>query len=404
MMGKNDHEISIRKDYSGTIFAWALTLPAAIFVALFIIGYETANDALFLVGAVLGIIFCALAIISLWLTPALLKKSSRTYLYEKTGGHYYPEFNLLDINRKGVAAFFGIVEYLGKSLDYKLWPKWSIPEDLKKEIKDNLSKKQFPASTADRLVRLILRHCNTELLHLSVCVKKYEEDGIAGSWRIGDIEDDGNFSNVITFYYSESEDYDDVIFTGLHECAHKILATRGIYLSDTLMNEYMTDIATLLLGLENFPEVGLESWESRNGYFPTKWLLLARAIINRTFVGYASFENNKNEPEDIKETKLALLHLIERAETLISTISAKAELIAPAMMPEELKEFVRCNADGELSDAITAGRRTINESKNLDEVETFLGLFRGYVDSLMLLEAWIDNDAAAFEGDEKWRA
>ena len=119
---------------------------------------------------------------------------------------------------------------------------YKIPDDLYERLKENIRDEEVLTLIA----RDIVSYCGVDGKDLKVKVKN-ELVHAAGTFNRN--------TNEITISLINTRYIDEVLAVLIHECMHFVLRQNGISYTDTLKNEYLTDIACIYFGFGEYINV-----------------------------------------------------------------------------------------------------------------------------------------------------
>ncbi len=130
------------------------------------------------------------------------------------------------------------------SLFYKTNKKDSyiIPDDLYERLKKNIRDEEV----LNLIARDIVSYCGVDGKDLKVKVKN-ELVHAAGTFN--------RYTNEINISLINTRYIDEVLAVLIHECMHFVLRQKGIFYTDNLKNEYLTDIACIYFGFVEYINV-----------------------------------------------------------------------------------------------------------------------------------------------------
>ena len=150
-------------------------------------------------------------------------------------------FGFMPVGGDKRELFYEIVSFLFK-YEYKK-ENYKVPEELHKRIKADKRDEE----ALNLLAKDIVSFCDVDCTDLIVTNQSdlVEAAGIYSSE-----------SNEIRISLSNTRTADEVIAVLIHECMHYILRQKRLWLENTMKNEYLTDIACLFYGFDEYINKG----------------------------------------------------------------------------------------------------------------------------------------------------
>ena len=150
-------------------------------------------------------------------------------------------FGFMPVGGDKRELFYEIVSFLFK-YEYKK-ENYRVPEELYKRIKADKRDEE----ALNLLAKDIVSFCDVDCTDLIVTNQSdlVEAAGIYSSE-----------SNEIRISLSNTRTADEVIAVLIHECMHYILRQKRLWLENTMKNEYLTDIACLFYGFDEYINKG----------------------------------------------------------------------------------------------------------------------------------------------------
>lgn len=216
------------------INAYAITS----FVILFVTGLAMSLVSIggYLVLLIIGLTFLSISILILVLLIRYNKKS-KTPSYKPT---YYKRTHHSSFGKDpGLEA---ICDFLAKHVDCREFKPFTIPSDVILRLNNQLKYKHPNVETINLIVSIIASQVHTPKPLVVIDPRD--------SKRAGLYEFRGTFQKI-HLVYDPIMTANDIIRVLLHEMAHAYLFSRGIVIEDTLQNEYMTDICSILFNCKN---------------------------------------------------------------------------------------------------------------------------------------------------------
>lgn len=144
---------------------------------------------------------------------------------------------LFPINFDKKLIFDEIIDKLYLESEKK--PIYNFPNALYKRFKKDIRNEE----SLNLLAKSIVSYCGVDSSKLKVKVNN-ELISAAGTFNRN--------TNVINISLVNTRFIDEVLAVLIHECMHYVLREKNIYYEETLKNEYLTDIACLFFGFENY--------------------------------------------------------------------------------------------------------------------------------------------------------
>ncbi|MBR5916684.1 MAG: hypothetical protein IKZ76_01240 [Lachnospiraceae bacterium] len=150
-------------------------------------------------------------------------------------------FGFMPVGGDKRELFYEIVSFLFK-YEYKK-ENYRVPDELYKRIKADKRDEE----ALNLLAKDIVSFCDVDCTDLIVTNQSdlVEAAGIYSSE-----------SNEIRISLSNTRTADEVIAVLIHECMHYILRQKRLWLENTMKNEYLTDIACLFYGFDEYINKG----------------------------------------------------------------------------------------------------------------------------------------------------
>ena len=150
-------------------------------------------------------------------------------------------FGFMPVGGDKRELFYEIVSFLFK-YEYKK-ENYRVPDELYKRIKTDKRDEE----ALNLLAKDIVSFCDVDCTDLIVTNQSdlVEAAGIYSSE-----------SNEIRISLSNTRTADEVIAVLIHECMHYILRQKRLWLENTMKNEYLTDIACLFYGFDEYINKG----------------------------------------------------------------------------------------------------------------------------------------------------
>ena len=146
-------------------------------------------------------------------------------------------FGFMPVSTDKKELFYEIVSFLFKYEYTK--ENYKVPDELHKRIKADKRDEE----ALNLLAKDIVSFCDVDSTDLIV---SYQTDLVeaAGTYNSGE--------NEICISLSNTRTSDEVIAVLIHECMHYILRQKRLWLENRTKNEYLTDIACLFFGFDEY--------------------------------------------------------------------------------------------------------------------------------------------------------
>ena len=150
-------------------------------------------------------------------------------------------FGFMPVSVDKKELFYEIVSFLFK-YEYKK-ENYKVPDELHKRIKADKRDEE----ALNLLAKDIVSFCDVDCTNLLI---SYQNDLVEAA-GIYDTE-----TNEIVLSISNTRTADEVIAVLIHECMHYILRQKRLWLENRTKNEYLTDIACLFFGFDEYINKG----------------------------------------------------------------------------------------------------------------------------------------------------